>query len=298
MKNKRNVIKSLTVAFLLATGAWLSSCTKSSDSLSTEASVTASSESSTSSQTGETDDMASSALSTSDQPKSRAMTSSTDYRFACATLTFDSTANKVQGSVTIDFGTGCTDSKGNIRKGKIIVSWTGGRWYVAQAVHTITFNGYSINGVVFSNNDVRVVTNVSTLESPLTWNVVATHNLTWPDATTATRQVYETRQWVLTAAIADDKFIISQTAGKATAVSGTNRHGIEFTVQITTPFEYDVACSLLNKVFLPVKGTELITYDNGKLLTVDFGTGTCDNTFTITANGQTGSYSGDNSSTN
>ncbi len=168
METKQRSLKLLATVFLFAMGAFLASCKKDADPISAEGSQTAANEASVSSQTSETDDMASSALSTSDQPKGRIATTSTDYRFACATLTFDSASNKVSGRVTIDFGTGCTDARGNTRKGKIMINWDGGRWYIPGSVHTITFNGYSINGVVFSNNDVRTLTNISTLASPLT----------------------------------------------------------------------------------------------------------------------------------
>lgn len=299
MKNKRTSIRLFSILLLFAIGAFVASCKKNSDPISAEGQLTAANEASVSSQTGETDDMASSALTTSDQPKGGRIVASSDYRFACATLTFDSTSNKISGSITIDFGTsGCTDAKGNTRKGKIIVTWEGGRWYVAESVHTITFNGYSINGVAFSDSDIRTLTNVSTLEHPLTWKVVASHHLTWPDASTAIRTVHQTRQWALSTTLADDNFIISQTADASSASSGTNRHGKEYSVQITTAIEYNVACALLNKVFLPVIGTEVVTYDGGKTLTIDFGTGTCDNTFTLTESGHTKSYSADNSSSN
>ena len=273
------------VMFLFTLAAFVISCTKTADPISGEIAQTASNESAVSSQTGETDDMASNALTKADAPSGRV--AADDDRFKCATLTFDSASNRVSGKVTIDFGAspGCTDSKGNVRIGKIIVTWSGGRWFWAGSIHTITFSGYSINSVKFSDSDIRTVHNISTQASPLTWTVEASHNLTWPDASTASRTVHETRQWVRSPSIVDDKFIISQTAGAANAAGGKNRHGKEYSVQITTPIEYDRACAISNKVFLPVKGVKVITYDGTKTVTIDFGTGTCDNTYTITITG-------------
>ena len=296
MKAKEKSLRVLVAMVLFTMAACVISCTKTADPISGEVAQTANNESAVSSQTGETDDMASNALVKADAPSGRV--AADDDRFKCATLTFDSASNRVSGKVTIDFGSapGCTDSKGNIRIGKIIVNWSGGRWFMPGAIHIITFSGYSINGVKFSDGDIRTVHNISTQASPLTWTVEASHNLTWPDATTASRTVHETRQWVRSATVVDDKFIISQTAGAANAAAGTNRHGKEYSVQITTPIEYDRSCAISSKVFLPVKGVKVITYDGGKTVTIDFGTGTCDNTFTITIVGHSKTVTAKNDS--
>lgn len=275
----------LAIASLFAMVVGISSCNKSSDPISAEIAQTAANEATVDSQTGEVDDMSTNQLNTTD-PAGRTEGIFDDDRVKCAIITRTPSGDKLSGTVVIDFGTaGCTDSKGNVRKGKITITWTGGRWFNAGASHTITFTGYSINGVKFSDQDSRTVTNVSTANSPLTFNIVANHNLTWPDNTTASRSVHHTRQWVRSATITDDKLIFSQTAGAASAASGTNRHGKSYSVQITTPLEYWRSCAITNKVFKPVKGVIVITYDTNKVVTIDFGSGTCDNTFTISSGG-------------
>src|SRR6478735_1032959 len=69
-------------------------------------------------------------------------------RFDCATITIetpsDNTAEIPKGTITIDFGTGCTDAKGNVRKGIIHVKYVGRRFLPGSTVET-TFDGYSIN---------------------------------------------------------------------------------------------------------------------------------------------------------
>jgi hypothetical protein len=284
MNNKQQTLKTVGV-FLLSAVLSLTSCNKAEDPITGEVAQTAVNETTVSAQTNETDDMASNALTTADTPTGRVAATFTDDRFKCATLTFDSTSKKASGRVVIDFGTGCTDSHGNTRKGEIIITWSGGRWFDAGSTHVITFSGYSINNVQFSDNDIRTVHNISTANSPLTWTVEASHSLTWPDQSVATREVHETRQWIRTATIVDDKFIISQTAGAAHAATGTNRHSKAYTTDITTPLEYDRSCAISNKVFLPVKGVKVITVDNNKSITIDFGDGACDNTFIITISG-------------
>jgi len=304
MKTHQKVIQaSLAIASLFAIVAGISSCSKNSDPISGEVAQTASNEAAVNAQTSEVDDVATNQMNATDIAPGRAESSSfDDDRVKCATVVKTPSTDKLSGVITIDFGTtGCTDSKGNIRKGKITITWNNSslskRWYEAGATHTITFTGYSINGVKFSDADSRTVTNVSTPNSPLTFNIVATHNLTWPDNSTSSRTMHITRQWVRSATVTDDKLIFSQTAGSDNAAAGTNRHGKVYTIKITTPLEYSRACAISNKVFKPVKGVMVITYDTSKTITIDFGTGTCDNTFTITAGGASRVVTSKNDST-
>jgi hypothetical protein len=295
MKNVQFKIGAM-IAFIAISAMLITSCNKDSDPFSGEALETVNNDATTESQINETDDMSTNALAQADSPAGRADASFVDDRFKCATFKFDSAANRVSGKVTIDFGTGCTDPRGNVRKGKIIVSWSGGRWYKTGSTVVVNYSGYSINDVAFSDNDVRTIVNISSVASPLTWTVEASHKLTWPDASTATRVVHHTRQWVRSATIVDDKFIVSQTAGATNAASGTNRHGVGYSVQITTPLEYLRSCAIANKVFRPVKGVRVITYDTNKVVTIDFGDGSCDKTFTISANGHTRTVNAKNDS--
>jgi hypothetical protein len=297
MKTMKNLvglksISTLLIAFVLVLG----SCNKNDETTFTTSDIqNVSTEGALDSQQEETGDLAISALNIED-PSGRV---EEDVRLNCATRTREISQDKSTGTVTINFsGTsaaGCTDPKGNIRKGKIIVSWTGGRWFLAGSAHTITFDGYSINGVVITGT--RTVTNISTPNSPLTWTIVATHTATWPDGTSATRTVNRTRKWARSTNVVDDKVIISQTAGAASAASGKNRYSRNYTVQITTPLEFSASCLLTSKVYIPVKGVLAITVDT-KLYTVDYGTGTCDNTFTVTYNGKTREFTAKNDSSN
>jgi hypothetical protein len=300
MERKQQKLTWIAGAFF-ALSAVLLSCNKADDPFSAQITQTVNNESTQDAQQDEVDDISTNALGNTDSPTGRTegIFSFEDFRLACATVTRDTASFKTKGSgsITIDFGTGCTDKYGNIRAGKILISWSGGRWFNPGSVYVITFNGYSINGVMFSNSDIRTVTNVSTGGSPLTFNVVASHHLTWPDNTTASRTVAKTRQWIRSATVVDDKFIVSQTSNSQPAASGINRHGVSYTMQITTPLEYDRSCMIANKIFRPVKGVKVITFDN-KTVTIDFGDGSCDRTFTITCDGKTRTVNAKNDSSN
>jgi hypothetical protein len=297
MKTQQKAIQAtLVIASLFAIAAGISSCSKATDPLSGEVAQTATNEGTMDATVTETDDISTNQLNTTD-PAGRTEATFDDDRVKGATFTRTPSTDKTQGTVIIDYGTtGVTDSKGNIRKGKIVITWAGGRWFNPGAGIIIHFTGYSINGIQFSNNDVRTITNVSTQASPLTFSTEASHNLTWPDATTASRTVHLTRQWVRSNDVLSDKLIVSQTVGSISAAAGTNRHGKVYSIQITTPLEYSRSCAVTNKVFKPVKGVVLITYDTNKTVTIDFGTGTCDNTFTISSGGHTATINAKNDS--
>jgi hypothetical protein len=291
MENKKvNSLKlAVSVLMFAVIAIVVSSCKSNEDTFSAEDVATSSNEATAESQTSETDDIASSVLNSNDAVTGRVEAGVADIRIACANVapTPGFTNTKEAGSITIDFGTtGCTDAAKNTRKGKIIVTWSGGRWFVAGATHTIKFSSYSINDVKFSDNDTRTVSNISTDSSPLTWTVAASHTLTYPDATTTTRTVNLTKKWTRTANVTDDSWTFSQTTGATVAAQGTNKKGKTYATTISIPLVYSRSCALSNKVFLPISGSKTIKVEN-KEIVFDYGTGTCDNTFTVTVNGKT-----------
>lgn len=291
-------LSSLMLAFVLILG----SCNKSDEvTFSTQDNQSVNNDAALESSQEETVDMATSVLNSADAISGRV---EDDSRISCAYIIKEVGTEKSTGTILVDFSrtasgadnpAGCTDPRGNVRKGSFTITWSGGRWFLSGSTQTITFNNYSINGLVISGS--RTITNVSTQESPLTWNISGTLTTTWPDKTTATRTVSRTKKWVRSTTIADDKVIISQTAGAATAASGTNRYGKSYSVKITTPLEYSTSCLLTNKVYIPVKGVKEITTDT-KVYTVDFGAGTCDNTYTVTLNGKSKEFTAKNDSSN
>jgi hypothetical protein len=209
-----------------------------------------------------------------------------DVRFACntTTVTLDFAADNTQanphGTITIDFGTdGCTDPKGNVRKGKIMVEFKGRRFLPGSTIVTTT-EGYSINGVALEG--IRTVTNVtgSSEEAPKFNIKLENGKATWPDATFATREVDRTREWIRATNPTTDQWRVTGTA------SGKNRNEGLYEMEITKTLVYKRECTLgSNKVFMAVEGTKELTV-NGKQITIDYGAGDCDKTVTITVDGQ------------
>ncbi|HEY8934294.1 MAG TPA: hypothetical protein VIM65_03705 [Cyclobacteriaceae bacterium] len=303
MENKnRKSAKLIFSALLFACAAFIvSSCSKNDDEFSSENLQTSSNESAQESSSDEIDDMATVALNSSVSITGRVEIISDD-RFICdgTTVVFsDVSDDKSSGTVTITFGpNGCTDKKGNVRKGQIIIHWTGGLWFHEGSVITITLNNYSINDLAIAGTRTISCTAFTLDPFSVTWNVEASHTFTWPDATTATRAVNKTKKWEHT--LTEDTYTVTNGPGVvANAASGTNRHGNEYTVSITTPLVYLGSCIKANKVFMPVSGVKVITnITKSKTITIDYGNGDCDNTFTVSVDGKTKQSRGKNDSSN
>ncbi len=204
-----------------------------------------------------------------------------DSRFTCATITFefadDNSLLSPHGYITIDFGTGCTDARGNVRKGIIKIEFKGKRFMPTAEIIT-TLQGYSINDIAIEGT--RTVTNSSaSLESNPKFTItVQGGKATWPDGTFATREVNRTREWVRAANPLNDEWIVTGTA------AGTNRDGKTYQMEITKPLVYKRECAA-TKGGIAVEGTKVLTVD-GKVITIDYGNGTCDKMITITIDGQ------------
>ncbi len=248
------------------------------------------SEANSDSQTEETDDLSTVAVSSDattltggrEDQSGRFEITVSDDRFKCATVTLvkgpNNSATSPQGTITIDFGTGCTGPNGKIRKGKMIVEYKGRR-FLPNSKITTTFSGYSVDGIAIEGT--RTLTNTSASETAaVSFSIVEDGmKVTYPDGTFATRSANRVRTWNRTANPLEDSWTVSGTA------SGTNRKGKTYTMTITKDLLYKRSCAISNKVFIPVQGTKELTVD-AKKVTIDYGTGTCDNIVTITINGK------------
>ncbi|MCK6618798.1 MAG: hypothetical protein L6Q51_14260 [Cyclobacteriaceae bacterium] len=200
------------------------------------------------------------------------------------TLTPNSTPEHPVGSIVIDFGEGCTDPLGNVRKGKIIVNFSGRRFLPGSSVVT-TFEDYSINDIVLGG--VRTLTNVSesTEAAPEFEVELEDGSATWPDGTMATREHCFVRRWVRAASPINDQLIVRQCGDADFAASGTNRRGRAYTMTIVEELVYKRGCPIA------VSGIKEFTdVASGKVITVDYGDGDCDRVITISVDGQSRSF--------
>ena len=300
---KRNQLRLTNLLAIAAISSGLTFSCGDEETLSQENVQTSESESVLEASTDEIDNLSEIALSSQEAASGGRIRALSDDRLQCdgTTIVFsDVSADKTSGTVTVTFGpNGCTDNKGNIRKGGFTVRWSGGRWFRAGSVRTITLNNYTVNDLKIGGTRTLTCTEVSgTLaDFEITWNVAAEHSLTWPDSRTGTRNVNKTKEWQHSPA--EDRYVVSNgpASSGASAAEGTNRYGKSYTVTLTTPLVYTASCVRENRVFLPVSGVKVVTnVTSGKVLTMDFGDGTCDNSFTVTVDGVTKTLQGKNGS--
>lgn len=190
---------------------------------------------------------------------------------SCATRSYDFATK----TLTIDFGpTNCLCADGRYRRGKILVRFTSDvnrrtagavvtreNYFVNDNQHTAT-RTFTDTGLGSFTVDV---TNASIIRA----NNGGTHS--WTANWTFTRTAgYGTPQ------VSDDVYSVT---GSAT---GTNRKNVGYTATIQNPLIKRADCP---KYF--VQGTIGVTNTNSKTMTLDYGTGTCDNVATVTVNGHT-----------
>ncbi|HEY5690380.1 MAG TPA: hypothetical protein VIS49_02900 [Cyclobacteriaceae bacterium] len=205
-----------------------------------------------------------------------------DFRLNCAQVTIEfadnSTILQPKGTITIDFGDGCTDDRGNVRTGKIIITFIGRRFLPQSSIVT-TFDGYTINEVLVEGT--RTVTNSSgSLEDHPSFTIVVEGGkLTWPDGTTATRDSNRRREWIRAANPLNDEWRVTGNA------AGTNRREISYTMEITEALVYKRQCAISNRIFMPVAGEKVLTTET-RQMKINYGDGECDRMVKVTINGK------------
>ncbi len=200
---------------------------------------------------------------------------------ACATVTTTTTGNTWTREV--NFGTtGCPMANGNILKGIIRVSGTlpfNNQSYVA----TYTFDNFYHNNVLVQGT--RTVTrsfasstNQSTPHPIYVMDI--NMSLTYPVYGTYTRVGSRTRELITgfdTATIDDNIYVVS---GSWTT---TRPSGVSHNVEITTPLRFDFAGCPSYKL---VSGNLHFTKNN-HYADLNYGSGNCDNVYTISIDGGT-----------
>jgi hypothetical protein len=224
------------------------------------------------------DDMITEAFTSTDADLSGGRVYS-DERLLCAAVTIS--GSKAEGSLRVDFGTGCTDPRGNVRTGAIVVVHKG-NWNEAGSQWVISFEEYSINRIKIEGT--RKVTVSSVTDTLTVYEVVLTGGqVTWPDGRIATREVNRRREHERNENNLLDRLIIYGTA------QGTFRNGRGYSIEILERLIYRRVCAA-EGVIIPVSGVKLIKHGDREL-TVDYGDGTCDNMVSLTnKNGRTVRY--------
>jgi hypothetical protein len=204
-------------------------------------------------------------------------TSAYELLSQCATVTHDTVSNP--RALTIDFGTtNCLCNDGRYRRGKILVTYTG-RYFDIGSVRTINFDNFYRNDNKVEGT--RTVTNNGLNSSgQYNWTINASNmKITRTDGTFHTWSSTRTRTMTAgqgTAQIwSDDEYTITGSA------SGTNRNGIAYTANITTPLHRAMSCRWIDSGVITISPTGKAERE------LDYGSGNCDNEATIRVGNRT-----------
>jgi hypothetical protein len=199
----------------------------------------------------------------------------TVYMGTCVLATLDLSGSPYK--LTIDFGPANCKCDDNIyRRGKIFVTFNGDYW-VAGTVITYTFENYFVN-----DNQVlgtKTITNKGlNASNHLYWTIgVSGEIIKANNGGTIQWNSNTTLEWVSGMSTPfiwwDDVY---QMTGSE---NGTGADGKSFTCTITNPLKKKLNCKWLES------GTVEIQPQDNPLITLDFGSGTCDNQATATVNG-------------
>ena len=268
-------LRSFTLACLASAALLSTGCNRNNDATPTDDITTAEDRTDDNSETAMSSEAAQMAGPTDPQTQgSPNIIGDADFRArfgSCATRSYDYSTR----TLTIDFGTtNCLCADGRYRRGKIMVRFTTDvnrrtagavvtrvDYFVNDNQHTATRTFTDIGNGSFTVD----VTNASIIRA----NNGGTHS--W------------TANWIFTRTagfgtpqVSDDVYNVT---GSAT---GTNHKNVGYTAVIQNPLVKRADCP---KYF--VQGTIAVTNTNSKAMSLDYGTGTCDNVATVTVNGHT-----------
>jgi hypothetical protein len=212
-----------------------------------------------------------SAIKHSDALSGGRVAETTDPELVCATVDF--TGTRQEGRIEINFGDGCEGPDGKVRKGIIVVEYSG-HWLVSGSkIWTILKNFY-VDGIKIEGT--RLMTNVSEVSGTLVFTLaIMEGKVTWPDETFMTRSSERTHS--LTFGDTLDEFQL-EVEGTST---GVTKAGVGYMSETIEPLIFKSSCRG-NTIYLPVSGIKTITIPEKPLININYGEGECDKKFRIT----------------
>lgn len=208
------------------------------------------------------------------------LTSGTEYARVndCPVTTFSEPFGTFPNTMTIDFGTSCTGYLGIERSGKIIATFTG-PYATEGTTITITTDNYFVNGNKVEGTKVITNDGLTATGHPIFSVIVTDGLITLATGETISWDASRTREWTEgydTPEIEDDVYAISDGIGADYAVEGINRNGTPFTAHISDPLIRALDCRWM------IAGVIEVTPEGLDTRQIDYGTGDCDNTATLT----------------
>jgi hypothetical protein len=192
----------------------------------------------------------------------------------CGNVSYSGDNNS--GTITIDYGSGCTDEDGQVLKGKVIYTYsaTNNNQSINVSITFVNFSadGNTIEGKVentFAINTFISTTKVSNLK------VKSTDGKSWT-ISTSTQVLKQTAGLDTQLDPEDDEYSYN------IASSGTGINGISYTTKTTKDLLIKSSC-LFSEDAMPhaVSGTIEIKPTNFPTYIIDYGNGACDNKITV-----------------
>lgn len=172
---------------------------------------------------------------------------------------------------------GCTGSDGIIRKGKIVVTYTG-KMNVPGSVAINTFSGFSNGGNRIEGfQEIKCIQPDPINNFPV-YEEFSHLNLQFPDQNFSLYKSRFTRSLINGSETSSKEDDVWQLTG---TIEGTTSDDVEWTAICSKPLIKKNSCKWFDS------GTTVITPLKGSQCTIDYGTGTCDNKATITRDGKT-----------
>jgi len=183
-------------------------------------------------------------------------------------------------TLIINFGTTDCVYNGKLRKGNIVITYSG-NYRDSLALITTTFDDYHVNNNLVQGE--RIVTNEGRNSDGNMWFTIAVNNarITPPQSGAINWESNSIREWINgqnTYDISDDIYKISGTS------SGNSGNGNDFTVEITSTLEIDLGCYSSCLIKSGIAKISPSGYDNR---IINYGDSLCDCNFDISINGAT-----------
>lgn len=197
----------------------------------------------------------------------------------CPTITFSAPRGTFPQTVTIDFGTACTDRNGRVRKGKIILNFSDTLTKL-NATKTVRYENYYVDSTKIDGTRTWKNTGQNTNGQPTYTRTSTNMTLTFGNGETATwsaTHIVTRVSGFLTRTPADDVWSVTGNC------SGISRKGKSYSSVIETPIVHKAICPWI------VSGKRAITVEGvTRSLDYSYGGGDCDREALLTkADGST-----------
>ncbi len=168
--------------------------------------------------------------------------------------------------ITVDYGDGCENGRGMVRKGKIVITVTGPRGQAGSQV-VQTFEDFYVNDNKIAGTRTRTIESETKRTA-----VLESGKITTPEGEVFTREATRTFEKIEGADTKERRDDVFQITGSA---SGVTPRGVNYTREITTPLIKSRLCPWITKGVIETTAGDAVR-------TLDFGDGECDNVAMLT----------------